>query len=148
MTISAPSVYVKHTGTTKGRGAYAARAHAAGELVESCPVILLSNAYASIPQEVRRLLFNWGVLADSTNRHCLALGYGSMYNHENPSNMRYEADPNARVLRFIAVRDIAADEELTVNYNAAGGSHRSEGDTWFQGMGIPVFGTDPPGNDG
>ena len=147
MTICAPSVYVKHTGTTKGRGAFAARAHTAGELVESSPVILLSNAYASIPQEVRSLLFNWGVLASSTNRHCLALGYGSMYNHGNPSNMRYEADPTARVLRFIAVRDIAADEELTVNYNAAGGSHRSDGDTWFQGMGIDVFRVGAPEED-
>lgn len=141
MTISAPSVYVKDTGTAKGRGAYAARAHRAGETVETCPVILLSDSYASIPDEVRKLLFNWGVLANATSRHCLALGYGSMYNHDNPANMRYEADAAAGVLRFVAVRDIAAGEELTVNYNAQGGGHESEADTWFNGMGVSPLAT-------
>jgi hypothetical protein len=99
----------------------------------------MSNSFSAIPEEVRSLLFNWGVLASSTNRHCLALGYGSMYNHANPSNMRYEADGHAMCLRFIAVRDIAADEELTVNYNANGGGHQSESDTWFHHMGVSVF---------
>lgn len=136
MTITAPNVYIKDTGTSKGRGAYASRAYAKGETVESCPVVLFSGAYGSIPDEVRKLLFNWGVLANTASGHCLALGYGSMYNHENPANMRYEADADARVLRFVAIRDIAVDEELTVNYNAVGGGHESERDTWFAGMGV------------
>lgn len=139
MTISAPSVYIKATGTSKGRGAYASRSHVAGETVESCPVVLFTGSFASVPEEVRKLLFNWGVLARTNSSHCLALGYGSMYNHENPSNMRYEADAAAGVLRFIAIRDIGADEELTVNYNAIGGGHSSEQDTWFNGMGVTPF---------
>jgi len=134
--ITPAAVYVRDTGTAKGRGAYAARAHAAGELIEACPVILFSGSFASVPKEVRHLLFNWGVLADVAATHCLALGYGSMYNHENPANMRYEADAAAGALRFIAIRAIAADEELTVNYNAVGGGHESDDDTWFQGMGL------------
>lgn len=139
MTISSPSVYIKDTGTAKGRGAFASRAHAKGETVEACPVVLFSGAYTSIPEEVRQLLFNWGVLANTTSGHCLALGYGSMYNHENPANMRYEADVAARALRFVAIRDIAVDEELTVNYNAVGGGHESERDTWFTNMGIEPY---------
>jgi hypothetical protein len=139
MPIQSPSVYVKDTGTTKGRGAYAARPHAKGELVEACPVVLFTGSYASVPGEVRKLLFNWGVLAGTEAAHCLALGYGSLYNHENPANMRYEADADARLLRFVAIRDIAADEELTVNYNAIGGGHESDQNTWFSGMGVEVY---------
>jgi hypothetical protein len=139
MTISSPSVYIKETGTAKGRGAYASRAHARGETVEACPVVLFSGAYTAVPEEVRKLLFNWGVLANTDSGHCLALGYGSLYNHANPANMRYEADAVSRLLRFIAIRDIAADEELTVNYNAVGGGHESEQNTWFTGMGVEVF---------
>jgi len=139
MTIRSPSVYIKDTGTTKGRGAYASRPHAKGETVESCPVVLFTGAYTSVPEEVRKLLFNWGVLAHTTSGHCLALGYGSMYNHENPANMRYEADVELRLLRFVAIRDIAADEELTVNYNAVGGGHVSERDTWFTGQGVEPY---------
>ena len=139
MTILSPSVYIKDTGTSKGRGAYASRAHAKGETVEACPVVLFSGSYTSIPEEVRKLLFNWGVLANTDSGHCLALGYGSMYNHENPANMRYEADAEAGVLRFVAIRDIVADEELTVNYNAVGGGHESERDTWFTGQGVEPY---------
>jgi hypothetical protein len=131
---------VRETGTTKGRGAYAARAFAAGETIEACPVILFSGSFSSVPDEVRKLLFNWGVLAEVAGTHCLALGYGSLYNHENPANMRYEADPGNKVLRFIAARDIGVDEELTVNYNAIGGGHESGADTWFAGMGLKPYG--------
>lgn len=138
MSIPSPSVYIKDTGTIKGRGVYALRAHAKGETVESCPVVLFTGRYASVPDEVRKLLFNWGVLAGTEAAHCLALGYGSLYNHENPANMRYEADAGLRLLRFVAIRDIAADEELTVNYNAVGGGHESAEDTWFTGLGVAL----------
>jgi hypothetical protein len=138
--IHAPQVYIRDTGTLKGRGAYAARAHASGETVEDCPVLLFTGAHASVPATVRQILFNWGVLANTHSGHCLALGYGSLYNHANPANMRYEADAGAQVLRFVAVRSIAADEELTINYNAVGGGHESAQDTWFAGMSITVLG--------
>ncbi len=136
MTVHPPGVYVKDTGTAKGRGAYAARAHVEGELVEACPVVLFSGTFGSVPEEVRKLLFNWGVLANVPATHCLALGYGSMYNHENPANMRYRADVKSNTLQFIAIRNIALGEELTVNYNAVGGGHESQADTWFNGMGF------------
>jgi uncharacterized protein len=139
MQLQSPSVYVRDTGTAKGRGVFAARAHAEGETVEACPVVLFSGAFSAVPDEVRKLLFNWGVLAQVQNMHCLALGYGSMYNHDNPANLRYEADASAGVLRFIAVRVIAQDEELTVNYNAVGGGPHSADDTWFTHMGVTPF---------
>ncbi|WP_422011577.1 SET domain-containing protein-lysine N-methyltransferase [Roseateles sp.] len=139
MNITPPSVCVRDTGTSRGRGAYALRAHAAGETVELCPVILFNGSFASVPGEVRQILFNWGVLAGTSAMHCLALGYGSMYNHENPANMRYEADVAKRGLRFVAVRDIAEGEELTVNYNAIGGGHESATDNWFNGHGIEPY---------
>lgn len=139
MQLQSPSVYVRDTGTTKGRGVFAARAHAEGETVEACPVVLFPGAFNAVPDAVRKLLFNWGVLAQVQNTHCLALGYGSLYNHGNPANLRYEADAHAGVLRFIAVRAIVQDEELTVNYNAVGGGPHSCDDTWFERMGVTPF---------
>jgi hypothetical protein len=139
MHIHAPSVYVRHTRTPKGRGAFALRAFAAGETVERCPVVLFSASFSAVPEELRTLLFNWGVLAGGPNMHCLPLGYGGMYNHDNPANMRYEADAPGGVLHFVAIRDIAADEELTVNYNAHGGGHESAEDTWFKTLGVTPY---------
>ena len=139
MHIHTPSVYVRHTGTDKGRGVYASRPYDADEVVEDCPVILFNGSFASVPSEVRKVLFNWGFLAKVADMHCLALGYGSLYNHDNPANMRYEADVALGVLRFVTMRKIAVDEELTVNYNAVGGGAESLADTWFSGMGVKVY---------
>ena len=139
MNLRPPSIYIRDTGTPTGRGAFAGRPFAAGETVEACPVVLFWGKVAPLPSEVKRLLFNWGVLASVRDTHCLALGYGSLYNHDNPASMRFEADAEALQLRFIAVRDIAADEELTVNYNARGGMHESDRDTWFNAMRVERF---------
>ena len=129
------NIVVADTGTSKGRGVFATRSHAAGEVVEACPVILFNATFTEIPIEVRRILFNWGVLARTKQGHCLALGYGSLYNHGNPANMRYEGDDEAKLLRFVAIRAIEPGEELTVNYSAEGGGHESEENDWFAKMG-------------
>lgn len=139
MSLHPPDIYIRDTGTPTGRGVFARRAFAAGETVESCAVVLLTCRLASLPGELQRLLFNWGVLASLPDRHALALGYGSLYNHDNPASMRYEADAEAQQLRFIAVRDIAGGEELTINYNALGGMPESDHDGWFEAMGIQRF---------
>jgi uncharacterized protein len=144
MTITAPSIYIKSTGTVKGRGAFAARAHRAGETVETCPVVPFSGKIANLPQDLQRILFDWGSLTDTGRAFCLALGYGAMYNHDNPANLRFEADAQAQTIRFIAVRDIAADEELTINYNAQGGAHTSEEDIWFNARGVTLMKQDAP----
>ena len=49
--------------------------------------------------------------------------------------MRYEGDDEAKLLRFVAIRAIAAGEELTVNYSAEGGGHESDENDWFARMG-------------
>jgi SET domain-containing protein len=128
--------YIKDTGTPKGRGVYASRAIGAGEVVEVCPVIVLPFGFRQLSQPLRRYVFNWGALAKKPESQAIALGYGSMYNHANPANVRYEAVPELRCMRYIAARDIAADEELTINYNAASGDIASERDNWFDARGI------------
>ena len=45
----------------------------------------------------------------------LALGYGSLYNHSYQPNARCE-DVRPQTKRFVAIRDIQANEEITFNY--------------------------------
>jgi hypothetical protein len=59
-----------------------------------------------------------------------------MYNHANPANMIYQADPVALTLVFTATCDINREEELTINYNARGGGPRWHDDNWFEREGI------------
>ena len=141
MSILPPAVYVKDTGTPKGRGVFASKAFGDGEVVEVCPVVLFALGAAPLPEEIKRLMFNWGYLVGRLGLHAFALGYGSLYNHNNPANMRYEADASTQVLRFVAVRHVDADEELTINYNAHGGGAKWNDDAWFERMNVqPVVG--------
>ncbi len=136
MAITPPSVYVKDTGTPKGRGVFAARGFTAGETVEECPVILLRKPYEVLHKELKTVVFHWPVPEGAAATQALALGYGSLYNHANPSNLRYETDGEALVLRLIAVGRIEVGEELTINYSADGGAHTADEDWWFEEKGI------------
>ena len=135
--------YVKDTGTPKGRGVFASRALRAGEVVEVCPVLLLHVSFDKLPDEIRRVVFNWSKLANMTGVHALALGYGSMYNHANPANVRYEASEDGAYLRLVATEAIGCDSELTINYNAIGGGTRSESDDWFRSVQVTPYEASP-----
>lgn len=132
MLLKPPSVYVKDTGTVKGRGVFASRAFISGAVVEESPVVVLRMHRDRMPEEFRDRVFHWGIHRDGSAISVLALGYGSLYNHDNPASMRYEVDRLAVTLSFIAVRDISADEELTINYSGDAGAATSEDDWWFE----------------
>lgn len=137
-----PNVYIKDTGTPKGRGVFASRAFSRGETIEISPVVLFRTHYNSLPKTVKTLVFDWEVLAGKPRTHAMALGYGSFYNHNNPANLRYEADAVNDLIRFIAVRDVEADEELTINYCAEGGaavSNEENDNKWFEDKKIELI---------
>lgn len=137
--IYSPDTVVKDTGTVKGRGVYALRDFKEGELIEECPVIILIRPINQLPPRLKTMVFNWGSLTKTSAATALALGFGSMFNHDNPANVRYEAVLENESMRYLAVRDIKKDEELTINYNAGGGSHISEEDSWFKVRGIKLL---------
>jgi len=138
MVLEPPSVYVKDTGTPKGRGVFAARPFGAGDVVEECPVVLFRKPYGALHKELKTLAFHWEVPEGRAATQALALGYGSLYNHSNPANLRYETDGAALLIRFIAARGIAAGEELTINYDAEGGAAASDEEWWFEEKGIEL----------
>ncbi len=137
MQIHPPSAYVKETGTARGRGVFAGRAFATGEVVEACPVVLFDPLPdRRLPLEIKRIVFGWGkLLGLSVRRPAIVLGYGSLYNHSNPATMLCQADPDNRILRYVAIRDIGVDEELTINYNSIS-SGVSNTDIWFEQNGV------------
>lgn len=129
-----PDVYVADTGTAKGRGVFARRDFAQDELVEEAPVILLEEQIQFLPDPVRKVVFTWFAPNHVTYPHALVLGFGSLYNHANPANMRWECSPTNLAIRFISVRPIKVGEELTINYNAHGGGAVWHDDNWFERM--------------
>lgn len=127
-------LYVKETGTLKGRGVFAARRFSKGELVEVAPVIVFNACL--LPRALANIIYNWEQQTQEPNTRAIALGYGSLYNHDNPANLRYSVDAAGRIIRYSARRDIEAHEELTINYSAAEGECTREQDHWFQRHGI------------
>jgi SET domain-containing protein len=106
-----------------GRGVFAVRDIAAATVIERVPVLLIpkSQVFAASPDRpspspaISWYVFDW---AGATKREyaALALGYGSIYNHSYTPNARYLKEP-PDVMSFVAIRDIAAGEEITINYH-------------------------------
>lgn len=132
-------LYVKQTHTPKGRGVFAGRRIECGEVIEVCPVVPLVTPFDELPYELQCIVFDWEVLADTEYMLVLVLGYGSLYNHDNPANTRYRSDLNGETLIYSAARDIEQDEEITINYNDTQGETISDDDTWFRMNGIELY---------
>jgi uncharacterized protein len=60
-------------------------------------------------------IFEW--LPEGQPMCCMAQGYVSLYNHSYSSNAEYFMDYDERTMQITTVRDIAAGEEITINYN-------------------------------
>jgi len=109
------SLYIKQS-LGKGKGIFSTELIEAGTLVEIAPVIVLPEKDSPLIDQsfLYNYYFLWG---DEHKSYAICLGYGSLYNHSYSPNCKYETYYDDEVIHFIAIRDIAADEELTVNYN-------------------------------
>ena len=95
----------------KGRGVFAKKQIPEGTILERAPVLVVK--WKPIEKsELANYIYEWG-----KGTVAVALGYGSLYNHSYTPNARYE-DLNGQIKQYIALRDIEAGEEVTINYNA------------------------------
>jgi len=111
-----------------GRGVFTELAIAAGTLIEICPLIVLpaedlEKIHAS---GLHDYYFLWG---DAENQCAIALGFGSLYNHDYEPNARYFVDVEEETLEIHAVRDLLPGEEITVTYN---GVPEDKSTVWFE----------------
>ena len=111
----------------RGRGVCALKSIQKGSLIEQAPVIV-------IPSEEKHLIeqtvlwdrwFTWG---KNERDLAIALGFGGLYNHSYEPNAICHCSERLRKLEFVALRDIEADEEITINYNGEPEDHEP---VWF-----------------
>lgn len=128
---------VRSTHSAKGRGVFALKAFQKGDRVEISPVFVVRAPWEALPEDVQKVVYEWGQLGPTPQEHVwgIALGVGSLFNHANPANLEYRADWDQQTLHFYAARDIEKDEELTINYNE-NGEVVSTQDTWFEQVGV------------
>lgn len=122
-----PSLYIAQT-ETKGRGVFTAMAIPAGTSIELCPVVFFSAADKAHMDETA--LYDYYFVWPDGERFCLALGYGSLYNHDAHANAEVVFDLESEEIIIQAVRDIEAGEEICIHYL---GDDSSTMPYWMQG---------------
>jgi SET domain-containing protein len=97
----------------------ATRSIARGERIERAPVIVLNAAELEAIRTTRlaRYYFEWG---EDDSLGAIVLGYGSLYNHSYEPNAEFEFREDLLAIDYVALRDIRAGEEITINYNNTG----------------------------
>jgi hypothetical protein len=95
-----------------GRGMFAERDFAPGEVIEIAPVLVVPRGQIGPKDVLRDYVFNF----DEDNV-MVALGYASMFNHSYEPNARYKKDKGSRTLTFTAIKPVKKGEEIFVNYN-------------------------------
>jgi len=122
-----PVLYIASS-AGKGRGVYTAAAIPADTIVEISPVIVMSATERLLLDQTKLhdYIFVWGA---EENQCCMALGYIAVYNHSYEANCEYNMDFGRELMEIKTMRDIAAGEELYINYN---GDWNNETPVWFE----------------
>lgn len=82
-----------------------------GSLIETCYCLVMSNWTTTHPA------YDYLFDLPQRNKQVLPFGYGSIYNHDDQPNMFWKSDPeDEKLVRFYAIRDIKANEELRHSY--------------------------------
>jgi len=110
-----------------GRGMFASRNFLKGELIERAPIIPITDK--QWPNAAKTLLsdyaFDWG---ENDEHAAIALGYISIYNHSYSPNAQLEQMLDELMMEIIAIKDIPAGEQITINYN---GDPEKKDPLWF-----------------
>ena len=107
-----------------GRGVFATRRFAAGEIVEECPVLVFAEEDWELLEQtsLRGYYFEW-----AGGGVGLALGLGSLYNHSSSPNARAELDHDGALVHYRSLRTIEPGEEITIDYTGG-----ESVELWFQ----------------
>lgn len=127
----AKELYIKKC-KGKGRGVFCRQTLQEGDLIESCPVIVLEgNDYEAATSS--RLSDYFFYFNKEEKKLALVLGFGSLYNHTTFSNAAYELDHENRMMHYYALETIPAGREICINYGGEKGRNYKE---WFEARDI------------
>lgn len=124
--LQVPGLYILET-ENSGRGVFTSIDLSAGDLIEICPVIEIPAVELSIIHKtvLHDYYFVWG----EDNKSCaIALGFGSLYNHAVHPNADFIRDFENKTIEIMAITDIPAGKEITINYHGEPGDDEK---LWF-----------------
>ncbi|MCE9532260.1 MAG: SET domain-containing protein [Planctomycetes bacterium] len=98
-----------------GRGVYSTIPIRRGAIVEIAPVIpLTAKDWKAIKDTtLQTYVFAWG---ENGKSNAIPLGFGGLFNHSDDPNMSFWLNVRKQSITFRAKREIAAGEQLTIDY--------------------------------
>ncbi len=110
-----PGLFIVKT-ENRGRGVFTSVTIETGDMIEICPLIIIPpNEVKSIHKTILHdYYFLWTEPAYSA---CIALGFGSLYNHNAANNAEVFMDVETQEIEFRACKTIIAGEEIFIDYN-------------------------------
>lgn len=120
------ALFIAHT-SHKGRGVFTRKALPENSIIEIAPVLVANESERALLEQtfLYNYIFSWGY---DEKQAAVGLGYSSIYNHASPSNCEYVLHFEAETITIITMRNIAAGEELTINYST---TWNEEKPVWF-----------------
>lgn len=121
-----PGLYIMET-SFKGKGVFTSETIHEGDIIEVCHIIKIPTAELPIIHKtvLHDYYFLWG---EDLEEAVIALGFGSLYNHDVWSNADFILDLENDTIDIVAIKDIQAGEEITLNYQGEAGD---ETPLWF-----------------
>lgn len=101
--------------TKNGRGVAAIKDFKKGEIIECCPVIILTPKERKLCEKtiLNSYIYPWR----STRSAAIVLGLGSIYNHSYEPNADWRQNFKTKNMVFRSIKPIKKGEQITVNYN-------------------------------
>jgi tRNA-specific adenosine deaminase 3 len=106
------NTYIKYT-ESKGRGVFASKEIDEDEIVEESPLLVLSPEDSLAIEGTMLSCYQYYF---SENQVALGLGNTSLYNHSSIPNAEFSIDDETKTVTIQALRHIAKDEEIVVDY--------------------------------
>jgi len=120
-----PGLFITHS-EGRGRGVFTAAELTPGDLIEFCPLILIPEKDKDCIHKSH--LHDYYFLSPEQIL-CIALGYGSIYNHHTPANAEIVFDIPNKNMEIHCTHAIAAGEEIFIDYT---GGLKDAPELWFK----------------
>lgn len=113
----------------RGRGVFTAESLNSDDLIEICPIIKIPTG--QLEHIDQTTLYDYYFLWEEEGfKGCIALGYGSIYNHNNTPNADMIFDYQDSTIKIVSNQDIESGSELFIDYTGSGLT--KESDLWFK----------------
>ncbi len=121
-----PGLYIASS-TGRGRGVFTAEHLSPGDLIELCPIVKITKK--DLMHIDQTILYEYYFLwEEDPYTACLALGYGSLYNHSTTPNAIVIMDYGDDMIKIQSIEELSVDTEIRIDYT---GGTKDIVELWF-----------------